>query len=125
MIDSTVPGDLGGVIERWKQRHAELARLDANVKATALIEEVIADLELLATSTRDELNLTEAARISGYTPDHLSRLIRDGKLKNYGRKGAPRLQRSELPMRPTNRIAPTNGKAYNVAADVRSIGTRR
>ena len=48
---------------------------------------------------RDEttLNLTEAARESGYSTDHLGHLVRDGKIPNAGRPGAPRIAPRHLP----------------------------
>jgi len=48
---------------------------------------------------RDEttLTLTDAARESGYTREHLGRLVRDGKIPNAGRPGAPRIARRHLP----------------------------
>lgn len=117
------PG-LSDLIARWTQRQQEWSKLDVSVKGAALAEEVLADLEAVANATDDELNLSDAANISGYTADHLSRLIRENKLNNYGRKGAPRVRRSELPMRPAS-LARGNGIAYSVSADVRSLGTRR
>jgi hypothetical protein len=45
----------------------------------------------------EALPLQEAARESGYTPDHLGRLIREGTLSNAGRPNAPRIRRSDLP----------------------------
>ncbi len=119
------PEHLGSVIERWKQRQDEWTKLDASVKAAPLIGEMLADLEALGKASDDELNLTDAARVSGYSPDHLSRLVRDGKLSNYGRRGAPRVKRSELPVRSSNRVAANARNAYDVSADVRSLGTRR
>lgn len=46
------------------------------------------------------LSLSEAAELSGYSQDHLGRLIRDDKIPNAGRKGAPRIARRDLPMKP-------------------------
>ena len=40
---------------------------------------------------------TPAARESGYSADHLGRLVRDGRIPNAGRPGAPRIARSHLP----------------------------
>ena len=37
------------------------------------------------------------SRESGYSADHLGRLVRDGKIPNAGRPGAPRIARSHLP----------------------------
>ncbi|MDE2782551.1 MAG: hypothetical protein OXK77_06320, partial [Gemmatimonadota bacterium] len=39
----------------------------------------------------------EAARESGYSADHLGRLVRDGRIPNAGRPGAPRIARTDLP----------------------------
>ena len=62
------------------------------------LESCAAQLEA-ALRERDEttLNLTEAARESGYSTDHLGRLVRDGKIPNAGRPGAPRIARRHLP----------------------------
>lgn len=125
MIPRTSLGHVGSIIERWRLRHEELTKLDATVKAAPLIDEMLADLESLAGAGDDKLNLTDAGHISGYSADHLSRLIRDKKLTNYGRKGAPRVRRSELPMRPASQFASRSGNTYSIAADVRSLGTRR
>ena len=48
---------------------------------------------------RDEttLTLTDAAKESGYSTDHLGRLVRDGKIPNAGRPGAPRVALRHLP----------------------------
>lgn len=50
------------------------------------------------------LTLDEAASESGYSKDHLSLLILQGKLPNAGKKGAPRIARRDLPRKP--RTAP-------------------
>lgn len=45
------------------------------------------------------LTLADAAERSGFSRDHLSRLIREGKIPNAGRKGAPRIAFRHLPRR--------------------------
>ncbi len=79
----------------------EMRGLDTHVQAEALIERLIAELDA---ASRDEagelLKLSGAARISGYSADHLRALIRAGKLADYGRPHAPRVRRDELPLKP-------------------------
>jgi hypothetical protein len=46
------------------------------------------------------LTLEQASALSGYSRDPLSRMTREGKLVNRGRKGAPRIRRGDLPTKP-------------------------
>ena len=46
------------------------------------------------------LTITRAAAESGYSADHLERLLREGSLPNAGRKHAPRIRRVDLPRKP-------------------------
>lgn len=48
----------------------------------------------------EELTLSEAAIESGYSADHLRHLVADGTIPNAGRKGAPRIRRRDLPLKP-------------------------
>ncbi len=58
------------------------------------------DLEAtLRSAAIGELTLAEAAELSGYSVDHLARLVRDGKIPNAGRPRAPRIRRGDLPRR--------------------------
>ena len=43
------------------------------------------------------LDLQDAAALSGYSADHLGRLIREEKIQNAGRPGAPRIRIKDLP----------------------------
>jgi hypothetical protein len=45
-------------------------------------------------SEEELLDLQEAAPESGYSPDHLGRLVRDGKIPNAGRRNAPKIRRA-------------------------------
>ena len=81
----------------WRRRAKTLRRYGDQALATAL--ERCAD-ELEGTiQERDDTtySLTEAARESGYSREHLGRLVRDGKTPNAGRPGAPRIARRDLP----------------------------
>lgn len=46
------------------------------------------------------LTLTEAATESGYSEDHIRHLVSEGRIPNAGRKGAPRVRRGDLPLKP-------------------------
>ena len=60
--------------------------------------------EALAAEGDEPLTLHEAADESGYSPDHLGRLVRDGKVPNAGRPGSPRIARRDVPVRPKARV---------------------
>ena len=51
----------------------------------------------------EHLTLSEAATESGYSSDHLNRLVVDGRIENAGKKGAPRIMRGDLPRKPLKR----------------------
>jgi hypothetical protein len=72
---------------------------------------------------RDEsdqlLTLRQAALISGYHPDSLARMVRDGQIPDLrppGSKGMIRIRRSHLPMK--------HGKPHTPDADVRELASR-
>ena len=81
----------------WRRRAKALRRYASESPAVAL-ERCAAELEDTIRE-RDEttLSLVEAARESGYSADHLGRLVRDGRIPNAGRPGAPRIARRDLP----------------------------
>ncbi len=81
----------------WRRHAKALRRYGGETPATAL-ESCAAELEATLVE-RDEttFSLVEAAHESGYSSDHLGRLVRDGKIPNAGRPGAPKIARSHLP----------------------------
>jgi hypothetical protein len=86
------------LLARWQARLAEWQRVDASVKGSVVAAEVVADLRTLATADAEvSLTLTEAARRSGYSADHLGRLVRAGTIANAGRPNAPRVRLGDLP----------------------------
>ena len=104
------------------QLRADLAvfqRWGAQPYAGMLVR-VIADLEAQADAAEaEELTLRGAAQESGYSEDHLGRLVRAGSLRNYGRAGSPRVRRGELPRRPQR--LQSGGEASTVGASKAAI----
>ena len=86
-----------GLPADWRRRAKALRRYGGETPATA-IERCADDLEATLVE-RDEttFSLVEASRESGYSADHLGRLVRDGKIPNAGRPGAPRIALKDLP----------------------------
>lgn len=72
---------------------------------------------------RDEgdqlLNLPQAAEISGYHPDSLARMVREGQIPDLrppNSKGPIRIRRGDLPIKP--------GRPHTPDADVRELASR-
>ena len=81
----------------WRRQAKTLRRYGGKALATA-IERCADELEGTIQQRDDTTySLTEAARESGYSREHLGRLVRDGKIPNAGRPNAPRIARRHLP----------------------------
>ena len=63
------------------------------------------------------LSLREAARRSGYSVDHLARLIREGRLVNIGAPRRPQLRCGDLP----RKVAPPCGKLNIACASAEQV----
>ncbi|MDE0395569.1 MAG: hypothetical protein OYK82_12415 [Gammaproteobacteria bacterium] len=106
MNDRTPVDGLPGT---WRMQARTLREYGGETPAVA-IESCAAQLEdALRESDEATLTLTDAAIESGYSTDHLGRLVREGKIPNAGRPGAPRIARRHLPRKtcaPNQRLAP-------------------
>ena len=90
---------IGDLPAAWKER-AQYLRDFGDPNAARLWDIAVAEIEAaLAVERKATLSLTETARGSGYTADHLGALVKQGKITNAGRTGAPRIRRSDLPMK--------------------------
>jgi len=102
-------------LERYRdERGAELCRLHAR------------ELQEAMRNGLDEVyTLSKAAELSGYSEDHLRHLVADGTIPNAGRKGAPRIRRADLPVKPgqTRPEAP-GGTEEDVESILASLETR-
>ena len=75
--------------------------------------------QALRAETDELLTLTEASEISGYHPDSLARMVRDGQIPDLRppkSKGMIRIRRGDLPIKP--------GKEHTPSADVRELASR-
>jgi hypothetical protein len=84
----------------WRQE-AGVLRKRGDVRGADLMIQVAEDL---ATAMREDgeslLSLSDAAIECGYPAPSLGRMVREGKLTNFGTKGAPRIRRGDLPRKP-------------------------
>lgn len=103
---------LQACVAKWIGEAEALRRLGAHVDGAKLIEAILTDMQAVGRAEATEaLTLEEAARESGYTAEHLGKLLRVGTLPNAGRKNAPRILRRHLPYKPSAlREAPDNPK---------------
>jgi hypothetical protein len=92
----TPPADLP---DEWRTLAAQQRRLGADAQARIL--EFCADELTTAFHGAGEelLGLRRAAHESGYSADHLGRMIREGRIPNSGRKAKPMIRRKDLPMK--------------------------
>jgi hypothetical protein len=61
---------------------------------------VLSDIKSIMDASSDRhLTLSEASAISGYSAEHLGRLIRKGSIPNAGRENAPRIRLRDLPVK--------------------------
>lgn len=106
----------------WREVAETVARYGADAVA-ATLRRCADELETALRSAAEPLlTLQQAAAVSGYSIDHLGRLVREGVVPNHGRKGSPRVRASELPRRP---IASRAQDTYDANADARALRSRR
>ena len=90
---------LARLLSDWRSR-ADLLRRHGAQQAACTAEVLAAELDRALQAHDDELlTLTEAAAASGYSRDHLGRLLHEGKMPNAGRPGAPRIRRGDVPVK--------------------------
>jgi hypothetical protein len=88
-----LPGDLPAL---WRER-AEYLREFGDPNSARIWELTAVELERAMEVFADEtLSLTEAARESGYTAEHIGSLVKREKIPNAGRTNAPRIRRHDL-----------------------------
>ena len=106
---------------RWRADAEVLRRRHAPAQAD-LLDALASELEGAYCEWEGEaLTLGQAAAESGYSADHLSRLLRDGRIPNAGRPNAPRILRRDLPRKAGVLADVTASRQNGGTAIVRSV----
>jgi len=113
-------------LKRWHTRRDEYTRVSATVDGARLLDEILADVRrVFADDPALVLTLDAAACRSGYSKEHLARLVRNGTIPNAGRRGAPRIAIHDVPTRTLARpLGVVVRGEYNPGADARAIRKR-
>jgi len=121
---------LESLVKRWYAK-AELFAEHKCQDVAATYRRVGDELERDLREWEDErLTIQEAAAESGYSTEHLRRLVRDGKLDGErapGGKSRMRLRRGGLPTKPSEghkEVAENQTSTYDPEEDARSIAQR-
>lgn len=96
-----LPADFRALAEQARDVAAAEGAARAYEKAAAIVEERLQDAAL------EPLTLEEAEFESGYTKNHLRRLIREGVIPNAARSGEPTILRMHVPRKPGYAVART------------------
>lgn len=108
-------------VTKWTAEAEAMQRRGVLVNGAAVLAEVLTDFKAVQASAAEaRLRLSEAASRSGYSVEHLGRLIRQGRLPNAGRWGAPRIRAADLPRKPPA-LAQVGPRAYDPGADARTL----
>lgn len=107
------------LVAAWRARAEELKPYAP--AAAHAFQTAAAELErCMGANTSEPLTLSQAATESGYSADHLARLVRQGKLQNAGRPNAPLIRRGDLPRKPPS-LPSTDGATHLGAPNSRQI----
>ena len=106
--------------ERWNARQAECARLGIWLDGERACREVLADFESVIEAENGRiLSVAEAAEASGYSPEQLRRLYRQGALPGERRGKRVFFRFADLPRKPRSHRSMTAG--YDPVADARQL----
>lgn len=112
------------LVARWSERRSVYERLAAVVQAAKLIEEFVTDVQGLTLDEKPRvLTLRVAAAECGYSVEHLARLVRGGRIRNAGRRHAPRIYAVDLPVKRS--FARSGSRSYDVDTDARTLRNGR
>ena len=105
----------------WNARLAECLRLGILVVGERFCREVLADFEALISAEDDRiLGLADASEASGYSPDHLRRLYRQGALPGERQGRRIFFRSADLPRKPKSERVQSFGR-HDPVADARRV----
>jgi hypothetical protein len=93
--------ELAALEAYWVEKAVEFRRLSVTVSGEAIALAFVGQLRDAVSKSQDRpVTVREAAQLGGYSEDHVRRLVRDGGLRNVGRRYAPRIRRCDVPCKP-------------------------
>jgi hypothetical protein len=101
---------MNSILRRLKEIRAKAAELRESFgdeTRARTLEWAAGEIECVMQRTEDEVvGLREASRLSGYSVDHLARLVREDKIpsaRTNGSRGRIVLRRGDVPIKPASR----------------------
>lgn len=114
---------LAALLTRWRETAATL-RSEGYTQGADMTERRATELEDCLTALDAEtLSVSQAASESGYSAEHVRRMLSENPTLNAGRKGKPLIRRSDLPRKAS--IAGKAPKLYDPIADARNLMGRQ
>jgi hypothetical protein len=115
------------LVEKWRAEVTNLRNLYFDERVSRIVARLADELnQALESDEAELLTLEQAAGESGYSAEHLGRMVRTGRVANGGRAHAPRIRRADLPLK-TSRLR-TDEASLNIGVDrteiARSIVTQ-
>lgn len=90
------------LVQKWIDEASYLRDRYGLETAARICEAHVNELKAAVVASQGELlTVSQAARESGYSEQHLRALIAEGRVVNAGQKGRPRLRRGDLPHKVT------------------------
>ena len=112
---------LPDLIAQWRAEADHFERHGALPNA-ATKRAAASELELALTEAENQLVTREqAAELSGYSPDAITRLVRQGRIHNYGKPGSPRVRIGDLPRKPSGGAPASLSLADNTPVEQRQV----
>lgn len=112
-------------LAKWTAEAEAMHRRGVMVNGAGLCNEILTDFRaVVACQVELVLSLPEAAARSGYTAEHLGRMVGEGRIWNAGRKGVPRIRAADVPRKPPA-LVPRGPRAYDPSADARTLLDRQ
>jgi hypothetical protein len=109
----------------WRQVAEELRFWGGNDGPARALERTADQLEASLRREGDApLSCSQAAQQSGYSEEHIRRMLRQQPELNCGRRGKPAIRRRDLPLK-AGRLADKAPRSYDATADARSLMSRQ
>ena len=122
-----ISSDFARIAATFRAKARELREQFGSEPAARALEWAASELEQAAQCRSEQtLSLREASERSGYSQEHLARLVRLGRipdLRPNGSKGRIRIRIGDLPARPAV-VASRSRVAYDPSADARALTGR-